>query len=79
MHSRSSLISGLGLPGRLRALGRDFLVPAMLPEFSPLQITFGRFVLYGVVARCVFCPRPQAAAQAASGRCPASGLAGPDG
>ena len=29
----------------------------LLPEFSPLQITFGRFVLYGVVALCVFLPQ----------------------
>jgi len=58
MHSRSSLISGLGFALAACALwGAIFLVPAMLPEFSPLQITFGRFVLYGVVALCVFLPR----------------------
>jgi drug/metabolite transporter (DMT)-like permease len=59
MHSRSSLISGLGFALAACALwGAIFLVPAMLPEFSPLQITFGRFVLYGVVALCVFCLGP---------------------
>ncbi len=58
MHFRSSLISGLGFALAACALwGAIFLVPAMLPEFSPLQITFGRFVLYGVVALCVFLPR----------------------
>ncbi|UUC94786.1 MULTISPECIES: DMT family transporter [Comamonas] len=58
MNSRSSLISGLGFALAACALwGAIFLVPAMLPEFSPLQITFGRFVLYGVVALCVFLPR----------------------
>lgn len=58
MHSRSSLISGLGFALAACALwGAIFLVPAMLPEFSPLQITFGRFVLYGVVALCIFLPQ----------------------
>ena len=58
MYSRSSLISGLGFALAACALwGAIFLVPAMLPEFSPLQITFGRFVLYGVVALCVFLPQ----------------------
>lgn len=58
MHLRSPLISGLGFALAACALwGAIFLVPAMLPEFSPLQITFGRFVLYGVVALCVFLPR----------------------
>ena len=58
MHSRSSLISGFGFALAACALwGAIFLVPAMLPEFSPLQITFGRFVLYGVVALCIFLPQ----------------------
>lgn len=58
MHSRSSLISGLGFAMAACALwGAIFLVPAMLPEFSPLQLTFGRFVLYGLVALCVFLPQ----------------------
>ena len=58
MHSRSSLISGFGFALAACALwAAIFLVPVMLPEFSPLQITFGRFVLYGVVALCVFLPQ----------------------
>ena len=58
MHSRSSLISGFGFALAACALwGAIFLVPAMLPEFSPLQITFGRFVLYGVVALFIFLPQ----------------------
>ena len=58
MHSRSSLISGLGFALAACALwGAIFLVPVMLPEFSPLQITFGRFVLYGVVALFIFLPQ----------------------
>ena len=58
MTSRSSLISGFGFAMAACALwGAIFLVPMLLPEFSPLQITFGRFVLYGVVALCVFLPQ----------------------
>ena len=58
MHSRSSLISGFGFALAACALwAAIFLVPVMLPEFSPLQITFGRFVLYGVVALCIFLPQ----------------------
>lgn len=65
MHSRSSLISGLGFAMAACALwGAIFLAPAMLPEFSPLQLTFGRFVLYGLVALCVSAAGRTPAAQA---------------
>ena len=37
--------------------GAIYMVPTLLPEFSPLQITFARFGLYGVVALCIFLPR----------------------
>lgn len=37
--------------------GAIYMVPTLLPEFSPLQITFARFGLYGVVALCIFAPR----------------------
>lgn len=37
--------------------GAIYLVPTLLPEFSPLQITFARFGLYGLVALCIFVPR----------------------
>ena len=37
--------------------GAIYMVPTLLPEFSPLQITFARFGLYGVVALCLFLPR----------------------
>ena len=56
--SGSGFISGFGFALAACALwGAIFLVPMLLPEFSPLQITFGRFVLYGVVALCVFVPQ----------------------
>ncbi|MDR0215682.1 MAG: DMT family transporter [Comamonas sp.] len=58
MTSRTSFLSGFGFALAACALwGAIFLVPVMLPEFSALQITFGRFVLYGVVALCVFLPQ----------------------
>ncbi|WP_120966533.1 DMT family transporter [Comamonas sp. lk] len=58
MNSRSSLVSGSVFALAACALwGAIFLVPTLLPEFSPLQITFGRFVLYGVVALCIFLPQ----------------------
>ncbi|MEX8191231.1 DMT family transporter [Comamonas guangdongensis] len=58
MNSRSSLLSGFGFALAACALwGAIFLVPALLPEFSPLQVTFGRFVLYGLVALCIFLPQ----------------------
>ena len=58
MTSRTSFLSGFGFALAACALwGAIFLVPVMLPEFSPLQITFGRFVLYGVVALCIFLPQ----------------------
>ena len=37
--------------------GAIYMVPTLLPEFSPLQITFARFGLYGLVALCIFLPR----------------------
>lgn len=58
MNSRSSLVSGSAFALAACALwGAIFLVPTLLPEFSPLQLTFGRFVLYGVVALCIFLPQ----------------------
>ena len=58
MNSRSSLISGFAFALAACALwGAIFLLPILLPEFSPLQVTFGRFVLYGVVAFCIFLPQ----------------------
>lgn len=36
--------------------GSMLLVPALLPDFSPLAITSGRFLLYGLMSLCILAP-----------------------
>ncbi len=58
MSSRSSMAQGFVFALIACALwGVIYMVPSLLPEFSPLQITFARFGLYGLVALCIFLPQ----------------------